>query len=103
VDKKRFREHIIEQLSEENIAKAVGEYNLMITPEGLLENSSAGEKLIKWSDIDRVERAKHHVYFYLTDVAAIIIPKKTVSEDSNFKAFYDETIEALKAAKTNAS
>jgi hypothetical protein len=101
--KKRFKRQIVEHIPEENLAKITGEYSLTATPEGLLENSPMGEKCIEWATINRLEESKHHVYLYLTDVAAIIVPQETLSKDSNFNAFYVEVIEALKDAKTNAS
>lgn len=101
--KRRFKRQVDKQLPEESLAKIVGEYRLSATPEGLLENSPRGEKLIEWVTIDRVEDSKRHVYLYLTELAAIIIPKETVSKDSQFGAFYNEAVEAIKDAKTNAA
>lgn len=101
--KKRFKRQVDKQLPEDSLAKIVGEYHLSVTSEGLLENSPRGEKLIKWDTIEKVEGSKRHVYLYLTEVAAIIIPKETISKDSQFSAFYDEAIEAIKDAQTNAS
>jgi len=96
--RKKFHQHILEQLPEADIAKAIGDYTLTVTPDGLLEKNSQTEKLTKWADIKRVETSKHHLYFYLSEAAAIIIPKEMVSEQDDFKTFYNAAIESIKQA-----
>jgi hypothetical protein len=93
--KKRFQQHISEQLSDEDVANAVGDCTLEVTENGLLEKKSAGETLLKWSDVVRLEQSKHHVYLYMSEDAAIIIPKEMISEDSDYSTFYKELLEAL--------
>ena len=93
--KKRFQQHISEQLSDEDISSAIGGCTLKVIENGLLEKTSLGETLLKWSDVVRLEQSKHHVYLYMSDDAAIIIPKEMVSEDSDYKEFYEGLLEAL--------
>ncbi len=46
--KKRFHQHIVNQLSEDDVAKATGEYSLRLTDKGVMEMKPSGEKLIEW-------------------------------------------------------
>jgi len=94
--RKRFQAHIHESLSDEAIEQATGDYSLRITEEGIMEVKPTGEELVKWSAIDRLERSKHHVYLYLGESAAMIVPKEMVAEDSDFPAFYAELVEMMK-------
>jgi len=99
--KKRFHKYVSEQLSEQDLEKAVGEYRLKITDKGLLEIKPTGKTLIRWGSILKLERSKRHAYIYLNEDSAIIIPKETVSEDSDYKIFYDDLIKAFKASYSN--
>jgi len=96
--KKRFHQHVVEQLSEQDFAQAVGEYSLKTTDVGLLEIKPTGEALINWDSILKFEQSKRHAYLYLDEDSAIIIPKETISEESDYKIFYDDLIKELKAS-----
>ncbi len=102
--KKRFHQHVNEQMSDEQVEQATGEYSLKVTPEGLVEVRPLGEEIIEWSSIDRLEKSKHHAFLYMSENAAIIIPKDRISKESDFKAFYAELVDAIKKhAKTSAA
>jgi hypothetical protein len=94
--KKKFHEQVMGQLTEADFERATGEYTLKVTELGLLEVKPTGEELIEWSKIIKLEKSKHHVYLYLGPDAAVIIPKEMISEESNFKVFYEELLTALK-------
>ncbi|PHS73483.1 MAG: hypothetical protein COB22_01980 [Cycloclasticus sp.] len=96
--KKRFHQHVLEQLPEEDIQKVIGEYSLKVTEEGLLETSPSGEELIDWSSIIKIEQSKHHTYLYMGESSAITIPTEMLSEESDFKEFYDGVVTAVKTA-----
>jgi hypothetical protein len=97
--KKRFLEHVSEQLTDEALAQAIGDYSLKITPEGLMEVKPSGEELVEWASILRLEKSKKHVYLYMSENTAIIIPQSTVSEESDFTSFYAELVETMKASR----
>ncbi len=98
--KKKFHEHIVEEMSQETVNEAIGDYQLKVTKLGLLESTESGEKLIRWKKILKLEKSRHHVYLYLGEAAALIIPKETITDDNGFKVFYSDLITALK--KQNA-
>ncbi len=95
--KKRFHQDVEDQLSEQVVANAVGEYTLKVTDVGLLEIKPTGEALIEWADILKFEESKRHAYIYLQEDSAITIPKEMISEETDYKTFYGELIQALKA------
>jgi len=94
--KKRFHQHVSEQMTDEQLEQATGEYSLKVTPEGLMEVKPSGEELIDWASILRLEKSKHHAYLYLSENTAIIIPKDRMVAGSNFAAFYSVLVEAMK-------
>ena len=101
--KKRFHQYILEQLSEEDIPTETGEYTLKVTDKGLMEIKPNSEDLIAWTRFNKFEQTKHHAYLYMSEASAIIIPKKTLSEDSDYEGFHTGLIEALKSKETSGS
>ena len=63
----------------------------------MLEIKPTGEALIEWADILKFEESKRHAYIYLQEDSAITIPKEMISEETDYKTFYGELIQALKA------
>ncbi|MEO1963611.1 MAG: YcxB family protein [Cycloclasticus sp.] len=98
--RKKLHEHIEEEISQETVNEAIGDYTLKVTKLGLMESTESGEKLIKWKKILKLEKSRHHVYLYLGEAAALIIPKEMITDDNAFKVFYNDLIAALK--KENA-
>ncbi|MEO1963411.1 MAG: YcxB family protein [Cycloclasticus sp.] len=98
--KKKFHEHIEEEIPQETVNEAIGDYTLKVTKLGLMESTESGEKLIKWKKILKLEKSRHHVYLYLGEAAALIIPKEMITDGNAFKVFYNDLIAALK--KENA-
>ena len=94
--KKRFHEHVDEQMTDEQVEKSTGEYSLKVMPEGLIEVKPSGEELIDWANIHRLEKSKHHVYLYMSEDTAIIIPKDRMVAGSDFATFYSALVEAMK-------
>lgn len=86
--KKKFYKHIMSSISDDDVAVIVGEYTLELTPDGLLETKPVGELQVAWADVVKIEKSKSHLYVYLTEDAAIIIPKETVVDPNSLKPFH---------------
>lgn len=93
--KKGFYKHIMGNISDEDVATVVGEYTIELTDDGLLETKPVGELRINWDSIVKLEKSKSHLYIYLTDDAAIIIPKETLFDPMSLKPFHAELLAAL--------
>ena len=94
--KKRFYKHIMDSISDEDAASVVGEYSIELNDTGLLETKPVGELQINWDSIVKLEKSRSHLYIYITEDAAIIIPKETVSEKEGLKPFYKALLAGLK-------
>jgi len=94
--KKKFYKHIMGSISDDDVATIIGEYTLRLTPDGLLETKPVGELQIVWEDILKIEKSKSHLYIYLTEDAAIIVPKETVVNPNDLKSFHKELMDGHK-------
>jgi len=100
--KKKFHKRIAENMTQEAVNEALGDYTLKVTKQGVLETAESGEKLIKWKKVLKVEQAKRYLFIYLGETDVVIIPKKTITEKGAFKIFYKDLIDALTAYGTKA-
>jgi len=96
---KRFREHVLDNLPEEMVDETAGVYTLITQPKGIKEIMPTGEKLITWREIRRLEKTKRHLFLYISDDAALIIPKDNMTDESNIGEFNNEIVDALKKAR----
>jgi len=94
--KKSFYKQLMGSISDDDAATVVGEHTIELLGDGLLETKPVGELRITWGDIVKLERSKSHLYIYLTEDAAIIIPKETLVDHESFKPFYKELAAAIK-------
>ena len=93
--KKNFYKHLMGGISDDDASNVVGEYTLELTEDGLMETKPVGELKITWDSIVKLEKSKSHLYLYLTEDAAIIIPKETLVDKDSLKPFHKELVEAL--------
>ncbi len=94
--KKSFYKQLMGSISDDDAATVVGEHTIELLGDGLLETKPVGELRITWDDIVKLERSKSHLYIYLTEDAAIIVPKETLVDHESFKPFYKELATAIK-------
>lgn len=97
--KKRFQEQVLEGLSEEVVNETAGLYTLITQPKGIKEITPSGETLITWREIRRLEKTKRHLFLYISDDAALIIPKDTMTDESNLKDFNNDVVDYIQKTR----
>ncbi|ORU89949.1 MAG: hypothetical protein A6F71_03000 [Cycloclasticus sp. symbiont of Poecilosclerida sp. M] len=96
--KKRFHDHVSGLYSHKQIADATGKRTLSLSTKGLIEHKDEGEdNVMAWGDISKFEQTKFHIYLYVSDDAAVIIPKEAIIE-GDLDAFIEQTIEQIKSS-----
>lgn len=74
-----MRRQILESYGEEERAEILGDHQLVITQEHLLDKTPGGNKhKMLWEDMVRVEYVKDYVHIYIDLDSAVIIPVKTM-------------------------
>jgi len=64
----------------------LGNHELEIIPEGLIERTPVSEQRLSWAGIDRIEADSEYSYIYVGTNAAHVVPKARVT-DGNYEAF----------------
>lgn len=52
----------------------IGDHQLMISSAGVVETTSVNENKYRWAGIPRIERTPTHMFLWVNDVSAHIIP-----------------------------
>jgi len=73
--------------SDDGASLGIRTYKLV--DEGLLERSRHHEHLTRWSGIRGIDETKNHVFVFIDNCQAHIIPKRSFAEDAQCKAFVD--------------
>jgi hypothetical protein len=76
----------------------VGEHELEILDEGLLERTEYNETKSSWAGIERVVSTPQYTFIYITSVSAHVIPRESVSE-GDYDAFIQELTRRIHAAQ----
>jgi len=74
----------------------LGEHELEIDADGLIEKTEVNETKIKWGGIERIETTLEYTFIFIGAAMAYVIPKSSVLERQ-----YDEFIEAAREMLSN--
>ncbi|MFN8444233.1 MAG: YcxB family protein [Caldilineaceae bacterium] len=61
--------------------------NLDISTNGIHVQHPNGDNTVKWSGIRRIRQNSSHIFLYITDVAAYIVPKRAFESVSSVEKF----------------
>jgi hypothetical protein len=73
--------------------------SLEVRPEGLALTTGTTASLTIWEDIDRIAVGDTHAFFYLNNVAALILPRRVFADGRDFEEFVKSARSYLEAAK----
>lgn len=68
---------------------SASKYVLNVKDEGIFASSQAGQTLHKWSDIVRFYETDEHIFLYVTDKIAHVIPKRCFKNHEEETEFMD--------------
>lgn len=61
-------------------SESISRHSLSLKDEGILSSSNAGQAAHKWSDIVKFHEAENHLYIYITDKIAHVVPKRAFKD-----------------------
>ena len=66
---------------------ALTEMTCTIQSDGVMCSTPQGSNLLRWVDIKAVEQDMAYIYLVLSEISAVLIPKKTFKDGDEFDAF----------------
>lgn len=74
----------------------LGEHELEIRPEGLVERTDVNETLHRWSGFHKVAMTGRYLYIYVTDNNVHIVPRRCFPAEQELRSFVEELHRHLK-------
>jgi hypothetical protein len=78
----------------------LGEHEIELKDEGLLERTAANETLNRWGAFHKVYGTRGALYIYVTDTQVHIIPRRFFSSTEHLREFQSEIERRVAAAKS---
>lgn len=70
----------------------LGEHQMILSEEGIIDSNSNGETKVTWSGIKTLSEDKHNIYLYNSSVSAYILPKRALDDVEKIKTFLKSKI-----------
>ncbi len=64
-----------------------GSVSLTLSPDQVRIKTDSGEAVYKWSKINKIVETEDYIYLFITNIFAIIIPKRSFSDESSLSTF----------------
>ena len=80
----------------------LGEHELELRDEGLLERTPFNESMHRWSGFERVISTRDVLYIFVTDTMVHIVPTRAFSSAAEAARFVDEILRRTRAANKTA-
>lgn len=70
----------------------LGKHELEIRDEGLIERTDINESLHRWAGFHKIVLTRRHLFIYVTDNNAHVVPRRCFATESELLAFRDELL-----------
>ncbi len=77
-----LRRIISRDLNNQDISAHLGSQTLELNDDGIGYSDATGNGLISWSTIKRVDTDDEHTFIFVSDVSALIVPHRCVSQQA---------------------
>jgi hypothetical protein len=81
----------------------LGEHELEIREDGLMERTDVNESLNRWAGFHKIVRTTRYLYIYVTDNSYHIVPLKYFGSEAEERTFRDEMEKHVKACERRAA
>jgi hypothetical protein len=70
----------------------LGKHELEIRDEGLVERTDINESLHRWAGFHKIVLTRRHLFIYVTDTNAHVVPRRCFASEPEMLAFRDELL-----------
>lgn len=83
------------------VGHLLGEHNMMLNKEGIVDSAPKGETKVKWSSIINFKEDNNYFYIYLSKVSAIIIPKRELKNVEEIGTYIKSKVKITEEVEIN--
>ncbi len=98
---RQIRRSVLRMYGQPKNRSVLGRHVLTLSPDGLRDESAHTRSEASWDSVARVARTRDHLFIYLNDVSAHVVPARAFRDREEFERFA-ETATALAASAGNA-
>lgn len=87
--KKNAMKNVDKMLSRGVQSTSITKHTLSVKDEGIIASSPVGQSVNKWSEVKKFSETPEHLFIYITDKVAHVIPKKAFKNKDEETEFID--------------
>jgi hypothetical protein len=76
------------------------ECKLTTISDGIKAESPTSRSEIKWAGIRKIEKTDNHIYLFVSDISAIVVPKRAFPQPEGLRQFYHSITALWKSGKS---
>ncbi|MFZ4703768.1 MAG: YcxB family protein [Candidatus Methylumidiphilus sp.] len=93
-----IRKQLSQIYTDKEKANIIGHYTLRSERESIVEIGASGESKLPWNKVLRIEVEKKYVFIFVSLNSALIIPRATLTKESNLHEFVKSVDERIEMA-----
>ncbi|SDM29594.1 YcxB-like protein [Paenibacillus sp. OK060] len=78
---------LIRTLKKQNLSMLVGNNLLFLNDEGIVRSTETANSSFKWNDFKIIRQDADHYFLYVSDLQAVIIPKRALDTEETTREF----------------
>lgn len=82
-------------LSRQKISHLIGPQTVRLTDEGVWIEDPRGRRTVPWAEVRHIRASNTHLYLYVEEAWAVIIPHRAFADDASAEAFVDRAVERV--------
>ena len=79
-------------------SRITGQHKLSLSSDAVTDKGNSGKTKTKWAEVHKVVATSRHVFIYISDTAAHIVPRRAFEDESKYREFVDMAMRYYKAA-----
>jgi hypothetical protein len=96
--RRSLKKRILQLYAEGRDKGIVGKHTLSITSAGVTDKTRFGNTVTTWRDVRKVVATNEHVFIYVSDTVAHVVPRRDFPDEARFHEFRDAVIRYVRAA-----
>ncbi len=93
-----FAISVLLSISSSKNKSVLTEHTITLTPANFTEETAFNKMEQNWAIVQKLARTRNHIFIYIAQHMAHVIPRRAFSNDAEWNAFYDYCRERTKSA-----
>ena len=96
--RRSMRKKVAKMVLQGDDTGVAGRHKLSLSSDAVTDKISAKKTKTKWSEVRKIAATGGHLFIYISDTAAYIVPRRAFEDESKYREFVDTAMRYYKAA-----